>query len=88
MCVDMGPMIADLVVLLQKNRQACFGKDVYREPREVEMLAWERVLLQQSQSTEEEDNSNSNNSNSDNKTKKQHAERWSSPSSMTISQTP
>jgi hypothetical protein len=38
----MGPMIVDLIVLLQKNRQACFGKDVYREPREEELLPWEK----------------------------------------------
>lgn len=43
----MGPMIADLIVLLQKNRQACFGKDVYREPRVEELLPWEKVLQQQ-----------------------------------------
>lgn len=42
----MGPMIADLIVLLQKNKQACFGKDVYREPRIEELLPWEQALRQ------------------------------------------
>jgi hypothetical protein len=65
--VDMGPMIADLIVLLQKNRQACFGKDVYREPRLEELLPWERVLQeqehQQLKNTEEEDTTTTNNNN-------------------------
>ncbi|KAG7351853.1 MRG family protein [Nitzschia inconspicua] len=55
----MGPMIADLIVLLQKNKQACFGKDVYREPRWEELFPWERALRQQQQkkrsTTDEED---------------------------------
>ena len=38
---ELGPAIADLVVLLQKNRQACF-KDSYREPRKRELFSWER----------------------------------------------
>jgi len=37
----MGPLIADLIVLLQKNRQACFMKDSYCEPRGRELLPWE-----------------------------------------------
>ncbi len=39
---ELGPLIADLVVLLQKNKQACFGKDSYREPQHNELLAWEK----------------------------------------------
>ena len=41
---ELGPMIADLVVLLQKNRQACF-KDSYREPKHHELLSWEKQAL-------------------------------------------
>jgi hypothetical protein len=41
----MGPLIADLIVLLQKNRQACFMKDSYREPKENELLSWEKENL-------------------------------------------
>ena len=37
----LGPLIADLVVLLQKNRQACF-KDSYRRPRNDELFSWEK----------------------------------------------
>ena len=40
----MGPLIADLIVLLQKNRQACF-KGSYREPNEHELLDWEKAVL-------------------------------------------
>jgi MRG len=36
----MGPLIADLIVLLQKNRQACF-LEAYREPKRCELLPWE-----------------------------------------------
>ena len=39
-----GPLITDLIVLLQKNRQACF-KDSYREPKDDELLDWETALL-------------------------------------------
>lgn len=39
----MGPQLADLIVLLQKNRQACF-KGTYREPKFAELLDWERTL--------------------------------------------
>ena len=42
---ELGPLIADLVVLLQKNRQACFGKDSYREPKHHELLEWEKETL-------------------------------------------
>lgn len=38
----MGPLIADLIVLLQKNRQACF-KESYREPKRCELLPWEKA---------------------------------------------
>ena len=41
---EMGPLIADLIVLLQKNRQACFTKEIYREPRLDELLPWEREM--------------------------------------------
>mmetsp|Transcript_22429 Transcript_22429/g.52939 ORF Transcript_22429/g.52939 Transcript_22429/m.52939 type:complete len:236 (+) Transcript_22429:137-844(+) len=37
---ELGPVIADLIVLLQKNRQACF-KESYREPRKHELFSWE-----------------------------------------------
>lgn len=55
----MGPMIADLIVLLQKNRQACF-KVAYREPKYDELLNFEKDLadrakkLEQQQQKEEE----------------------------------
>lgn len=39
----MGPLIADLIVLLQKNRQACF-KGKFREPKYCELRDWEKVL--------------------------------------------
>ena len=39
---EMGPLIADLIVLLQKNRQACFAKDTYREPTPQELYLWEK----------------------------------------------
>jgi mortality factor 4-like protein 1 len=39
----MGPLIADLIVLLQKNRQACF-KSTYREPKDIELLEFEKAL--------------------------------------------
>jgi hypothetical protein len=38
---EVGPLFADLVVLLQKNRQACF-KDSYRKPNKNEFLSWEK----------------------------------------------
>lgn len=38
-----GPMLADLIVLLQKNRQACF-KNSYREPNYNELTEWEKKL--------------------------------------------
>lgn len=38
---EVGPLFADLVVLLQKNRQACF-KDSYRKPKRNELLSWEK----------------------------------------------
>jgi hypothetical protein len=41
--ISMGPMIADLIVLLQKNRQACFTTK-YREPRYDELLPFEKKL--------------------------------------------
>ena len=44
----MGPLLADLIVLLQKNRQACF-KAVYREPKLEELMEWEKVLAESSQ---------------------------------------
>lgn len=40
----MGPMISDLIVLLQKNRHACF-KEAYREPGYYELLPWEKALV-------------------------------------------
>ena len=46
---EMGPLIADLIVLLQKNRQACFTKDTYREPKVDELLPWERENRNQQQ---------------------------------------
>jgi mortality factor 4-like protein 1 len=39
----MGPLIEDLIVLLQKNRQACF-KCKYREPKYCELRDWEKAL--------------------------------------------
>eukprot|EP00980_Cylindrotheca_fusiformis_P031190 scaffold25947_cov127-Cylindrotheca_fusiformis.AAC.2 len=38
-----GPLLQDLIVLLQKNRQACF-KGKYREPKYSELRDWEKVL--------------------------------------------
>ena len=39
----MGPLLADLIVLLQKNRQSCF-KSTFREPNYNELFEWERQL--------------------------------------------
>jgi hypothetical protein len=39
----MGPLIADLIVLLQKNRHSCF-KSTYREPKYNELLDFEKAL--------------------------------------------
>lgn len=41
---ELGPLIADLVVLLQKNRQTCF-KDSYHRPRQHELLSWEKERM-------------------------------------------
>jgi hypothetical protein len=49
---ELGPLIADLVVLLQKNRQACFGKDSYREPKHHELLSWEKEAIASCESTD------------------------------------
>ncbi len=38
-----GPLLSELLVLLQKNRQACF-KGSYREAKAEEWLDWERRL--------------------------------------------
>lgn len=38
-----GPLLGDLIVLLQKNRQSCF-KPLYREPKYEELLDWEKTL--------------------------------------------
>jgi hypothetical protein len=38
-----GPLLSELLVLLQKNRQACF-KGSYREAKPEEWLDWERRL--------------------------------------------
>ena len=42
---ELGPLIADLVVLLQKNKQACFSKDAYQEPKHHELLAWGKEAI-------------------------------------------
>eukprot|EP00531_Pseudo-nitzschia_arenysensis_P007768 CAMPEP_0116126346 /NCGR_PEP_ID=MMETSP0329-20121206/6286_1 /TAXON_ID=697910 /ORGANISM="Pseudo-nitzschia arenysensis, Strain B593" /LENGTH=246 /DNA_ID=CAMNT_0003620429 /DNA_START=148 /DNA_END=888 /DNA_ORIENTATION=+ len=47
---ELGPLISDLVVLLQKNKQACFGKDSYREPKHDELMAWEKEAICQQES--------------------------------------
>jgi hypothetical protein len=53
----MGPLIADLIVLLQKNRQACFSKDSYREPKIHELLAWERKNYDENNNNESQSSS-------------------------------
>ena len=40
----MAPMLSDLIVLLQKNRQACF-KNSFRRPKYEEFLDWEKDLV-------------------------------------------
>lgn len=40
---ELGSQLADLIVLLQKNRQVCF-KARYREPRDEELNDWEMAL--------------------------------------------
>jgi len=55
---EVGPVIADLVVLLQKNRQACF-KESYREPRKHELLPWEKNCA-----ADDNDNNNDNDNHS------------------------
>jgi hypothetical protein len=69
---EMGPLIEDLIVLLQKNRQACFMKDVYREPKWHELLPWEKAIR--------------NNNRSDNDSDKPNQSAATSP--MAISRTP
>lgn len=39
-----SPILADLIVLLQKNRQVCF-RHSYREPTYEELLDWEKALV-------------------------------------------
>ena len=40
---EFGSQLTDLIVLLQKNRQACF-KARYREPKDEELNDWEKAL--------------------------------------------
>jgi mortality factor 4-like protein 1 len=40
---EMGQQIADLIILLQRNRQVCF-KANYRQPKEEELNSWEKSL--------------------------------------------
>jgi hypothetical protein len=47
----MGPLLADLIILLQKNRQACF-KGTYREPKYTELLDWEKQLADNDRSAD------------------------------------
>jgi len=53
---DIGFLLTDLIVLLQKNRQACF-KGQYRVPAEEEWLDWERQVYpcQQKQQVDKKD---------------------------------
>lgn len=39
-----GPLIADLIILLQKNRQTCF-KPKFRDPKYCELRDWEQQLV-------------------------------------------
>jgi mortality factor 4-like protein 1 len=48
---SMGPLLADLIILLQKNRQACF-KGTYREPKYTELLDWEKQLADNDRSAD------------------------------------
>jgi mortality factor 4-like protein 1 len=57
----MGPLIADLIVLMQKNRQACF-KGTYREPKRCDFLDWEKSLADADPSTTEPKNNNNDSS--------------------------
>jgi len=41
-----GPLIADLIILLQKNRQTVF-KPTFRDPKYCELRDWEKQLLDQ-----------------------------------------
>lgn len=43
-----GPLIADLIILLQKNRQACF-KPQFRDPKYCELRDWEQKLYDEEQ---------------------------------------
>jgi hypothetical protein len=43
-CQWMGPLVADLIVLLQRNRVPIFSKSRYRPPRPTEYVDWERDL--------------------------------------------
>jgi mortality factor 4-like protein 1 len=47
-----GPLLSDLIVLLQKNRQACF-KGTYREPKAIELMEWEASLAAEARSAME-----------------------------------
>jgi hypothetical protein len=42
--LQQSPLLADLIVLLQKNRQVCFRRS-YREPTYEELLDWEKALV-------------------------------------------
>ncbi len=61
---ELGPLISDLVVLLQKNKQACFGKDSYREPKHDELMAWEKEAICKQESSSNSNNNNNNSSSS------------------------
>ena len=53
----MGPLISDLIVLLQKNRTACFSKDSYRQPKVNEFVAWEKENYEESKNNDESQSS-------------------------------
>lgn len=55
----MGPLISDLIVLLQKNRQACF-KAKFREPKYCELLEWEKGLADRKNPSTSTDTGSSN----------------------------
>ena len=54
--LSMGPLLADLIVLLQKNKQACF-KSVYREPKYEEYLDWEKQVYNSFQTVSDDSGS-------------------------------
>ncbi|CAJ1898029.1 unnamed protein product [Cylindrotheca closterium] len=55
-----GPLIADLIILLQKNRQTCF-KPKFRDPKYCELRDWEQQLVDQQEQKQQQERNNQTN---------------------------